>query len=162
MIFYMTEEDESEFLDQVRSTCDTIVLQSQSLTSQFAPIDNLPKPGQDETTRRFWLQNTSVNMPLITEFVEDGKYYVVDGFQSPVIEFIRSLMVSQILLPGRIQADMAFLDDREGDLVPKPVKFRKWFESIEGWIRRRYKHLTLLTYVGPGAAKFREEGGLLH
>ncbi len=35
-------------------------------------------------------------------------------------------------------------------------------DSMQNWIRRGFKHLTLLTYVGPGAQIFREDGGLLH
>jgi len=66
------------------------------------------------------------------------------------------------MLPGRLQADMTCFDGDKQDLVAKPVEFRKWFESMEGWIRKKYKHLTLLTYVGPGAQRFREQGGILY
>jgi len=57
---------------------------------------------------------------------------------------------------------MTYFDDNRQDLVSKPVEFKNWFDSIEHWIRKNYRHLTLLTYVGPGAEKFQEEGGLLH
>ncbi len=30
------------------------------------------------------------------------------------------------------------------------------------WVRGNFNHLTLLTYVGPGAQTFMDEGGLLH
>ena len=162
ILFYMTREDESDFLEYIRSSGDTIVIPSRSPTSEFAPIDVLPEPSKNEIDRKFWLQNKLVNLPLVTEFVQESGYYVLDGFQSPVVEFIRSMMASRILLPGRLQADMVYFDDDRGDLVPKPAEFRRWFESIENWVRRTYKHLTLLTYMGPGAAKFSVEGGLLH
>jgi hypothetical protein len=67
-----------------------------------------------------------------------------------------------MMLAGRIQADMNYLDSDKQDLVPKPVEFRNWFESMQKWIRKNFKHLTLLTYVGPGAEEFRKQGGLLH
>ena len=57
---------------------------------------------------------------------------------------------------------MNYLDNDKQDLVQKPADFRNWFDSMQNWIRKNFKHLTLLTYVGPGAEKFEKEGGLLH
>lgn len=158
----MTREDESDFLGYLQSRGDTMLLPSRSSTSSFAPIFSLPDSTQDPATRRFWLQNTATQLPLATELVEEGEYYVINGFQSPVAEFLRSILVSRMLLPGRIQADMAYFDDKRQDLVSKPAEFKRWFEEIERWLRNNYRHLTLLTFVGPGAEKFRSEGGLLH
>jgi len=67
-----------------------------------------------------------------------------------------------MMLAGGIRADMNYLDSDKGDLVRKPVEFRNWFDSMQNWIRKGFKHLTLLTYVGPGAEKFENEGGILH
>jgi hypothetical protein len=122
---------------------------------------DLPEPSQDESTRRFWLQITAVDLPLVTEQVPEKDYYVVDGFQSPVIEFWRSWTVSQIMLPGGMQADMNYIDSDKQDLAKKPAEFRKWFESIDGWIRRKYRRLGIYVFAGPGAQRFREEGGIL-
>ncbi len=162
LLLYMSREDEDEFFDFLRSTGNVIVLPAKSPTSEFVRMDTLPEASQLEATRKFWLQNTIVNFPLLTVFSEQGGYFVIDGFQSPVVEFLRSFTVSGMMLPGRLQADMNYFDDDRQDLVPKPVEFRKWYESIDGWVRKRYKRLTVLTYVGPGAEKFREQGGLLH
>ena len=158
----MSREDEDEFLSFLQSTASTIILPARSSTSGFAPLDMLPETSQDEATRKFWLQNTSITLPLVTEFDEETGYYLINGFQSPVVEFLRSFTISKMMLPGRLEADMTYFDDDRQDLVPKPVEFRSWFDSIEHWIRKNYRHLTLLTYAGPGAEKFREEGGILH
>ena len=83
----MSREDEAEFLEYVRSLGHLLVLPATSPSSDFAPADNLPEPSQDESTRRFWLQNTASGIPLVTEHDPEKNYYVVDGFQSPVIEF---------------------------------------------------------------------------
>jgi hypothetical protein len=156
----MSREDEEEFLDFLKSTSNVIILPAGSPTSEFAQLSTLPEASQ--TARKFWLQNTAINLPLITVISEQSGYYVIDGFQSPVIEFLRSFKISGMMLPGRLQADMTYFDGERQDLVPKPVEFRRWFATIESWIRKRYKHLTLHTYAGPGAERFREEGGLLH
>jgi hypothetical protein len=157
----MSKEDEDEFLEYVRSLGSLLILPATSLTSDFSPMYGLPEPSQDESTRRFWLQNTAAGLPLATERVPEKEYYVVDGFQSPVIEFWRSWTVSQIMLPGGMQADMNYIDSERQDLALKPAEFRKWFESIDGWIRRNYRRLGIYVFAGPGAQRFREQGGIL-
>jgi len=158
----MSKEDEETFLDYLRSSGDLVILPSTSPSSDFTPIQVLPEPSQDEDTRKFWLQNNTVSLPLATEYAPEKNCYVIDGFQSPVVEFHRSWIVSRMMLAGGIRADMNYLDSEKQDLVRKPAKFRNWFDSMQNWIRKGFKHLTLLTYVGPGAEEFREEGGLLH
>ena len=158
----MSREDENQFLSFLRSSNQVILLPTTSNTSQFSAIHSLPDASQDPVTGRFWLENMSVQLPLVTEFDEARGYYLINGFQSPVIEYLRSFSISNMMLPGRLQADMAYFDDDKGDLVSKPAEFRRWFDSIERWIKRSYRHITLLTYAGPGAEKFRSEGGLLH
>jgi hypothetical protein len=157
----MSREDEAEFLEYVRSLGNLCILPATSPSSDFTPIDSFPESSQDELTRRFWLQNTVVGLPLVTEQVPEKDYYVVDGFQSPVVEFWRSWMVSQILMPGGLQVDMTYLDSEEEDLARKPAEFRAWFGSIESWIQRNYKRLGIHIFAGPGAQRFREQGGIL-
>ncbi len=161
LVLYMSKEDENEFLEYLRSLGNLLLLPATSPSSDFTPVYNLPEPSQDELTRRFWLQYTGAGIPLVTELVPEKDYYVVDGFQSPVIEFWRSWMVSQIMLPGAIQTDMNYIDTDKQDLAKKPAEFRKWFESIDGWIRKKYRRLGIYIFAGPGAQKFREQGGIL-
>jgi len=162
LVLYMSKEDEETFLQYLRSSGDLVILPAISPSSDFAPITVLPEPAEDEDTRKFWLLNKAVRLPLVTEYAPEKSCYVIDGFQSPVVEFLRSWTLSHMMLAGGIRADMNYLDDGKQDLVPKPVEFRDWFDSMQNWIRRSFKHLTLLTYVGPGAQTFMEEGGLLH
>ena len=158
----MSKEDEEAFLQYLRSSGDLAILPATSPSPDFAAIAFLPEPTEDEATRKFWLQNTAVSLPSVTEYVPEKSWYVIDGFQSPVVEFHRSWRVSNIMLAGGIRADMNYLDDDKRDLFRKPVEFRDWFDSMQNWVRKNFFHLTLLTYVGPGAAKFESEGGILH
>jgi hypothetical protein len=157
----MSREDEEKFLEYLQSLGNLQILRATSPTSDFTPLYGLPEPSQDESTRRFWLQNTMTGLPLVTEKVPKKDDYVVDGFQSPVIEYWRSWMVSQIMMPGGIQADMNYIDNDNQDLAQKPAEFRKWFESIDGWIRKKYRRLGIYIFAGPGAQDFREHGGIL-
>jgi hypothetical protein len=158
----MSKEDEDAFLQFLRSSGDLVILPATSPSSDFAPIAFLPQPTEDEATRKFWLQKSSVSLPLVTEYLPEKSCYVIDGFQSPVVEFQRSWMVSHMMLAGGIRADMNYLDSDKGDLVRKPAEFRNWFDSMQHYIREKFFHLTLLTYVGPGAEKFENDGGILH
>jgi len=162
LLVYMSREDEDEFLNYLQSTGSAVILPTISSTATFVPLDTLPEASQDEATRKCWLQNRLVNLPHVTAFDEEKGYYLINGFQSPVVEFLRSFTISKIMLPGRLEADMAYFDDDRGDLVSKPAEFRRWFESMEFWIRKKYRHLSLLTFAGPGAERFREQGGILH
>jgi hypothetical protein len=158
----MSKEDEDAFLEYLRSSGDLVILPATSPSSDFAPIAFLPEPTEDEATRKFWLLKSSVGFPLVTEYAPESGYYVIDGFQSPAVEFLRSWTISGMMLAGWIRADMNYLDGDKQDLVRKPVEFRNWFDSMQSWVRGNFKHLTLLTYVGPGAEKFQSEGGILH
>jgi hypothetical protein len=157
----MSRKDEDDFLEYVRSLGNLLILPGTSSSSDFAPVDNFPESTQDESTRRFWLQYTGAGMPLVTEHVLEKGLFVVDGFQSPVIEFWRSWTVSEVMLPGGIEAEMNWVDNDRQDLDKKPAEFRIWFESIDRWIRKGYLRLGIYIFAGPGAQKFREEGGIL-
>src|SRR5438128_4500305 len=147
LVLYMSKEDEESFLQYLRSTGDLVILPSTSSTSDFAPISALPEPTEDEATRRFWLQNRTVSLPLVTEYAAEKNGYVIDGFQSPVVEFLRSWMVSHMVLAGGIRADMNYLDSDRGDLVREPVELRHRFNLMRYWIGMGIDELKLLTVV---------------
>ena len=161
LFVYMTRDDEDKFLDFLKTKGNFVLLPGRAITPDFPRVETLPEASQAESTRRFLLQNTATTLPLSPVVTQEGDY-VIDGFQSPVIEFVRSIIVARMMLPGRLQADMNYLDGDKQDLVPKPVEFRKWYDLIDGWIRKNYSHVSLLTYAGPGAEMFREQGGVLH
>jgi hypothetical protein len=161
LVLYMTREDETELLDHVRALGSLTILPATSPTPDFTPIGALPEPSQDESTRRFFLHYNVDGMPLVTEHMPEKNYYLIDEYQSPVIELWRSWSVSQIMMPGGIQAEMMWIDSEKQDLENKPKEFRKRFESIEGWIHKNFLRLGIHIFAGPGAIMFREDGGML-
>lgn len=161
-VLYMTRKDEDEFVRFLGSKGNVEFLPSTSSTSDFSPVRDLPETTEDEATRHFWIRNTSVRLPLVTEYDPSQGFYFIDEFQSPVAEFVRCFMTSRVILPGRIRAEPNYFDEMKQDLFPKPSEFREWFESIKSWIRSNYKHLEWLIYAGPDADRFRKEGGILH
>ncbi len=121
LVLYMSKEDEETFLQYLRSLGHLVILPATSPSSDFAPVSELPEPAEDEDMRKFWLLNKAVRLPVATEYAPEKGCYVIDGFQSPVVEFQRSWMVSHMMLAGGIRADMNYLDSDKGDLVRKPV-----------------------------------------
>ncbi len=71
LVFYMSKEDEEAFLQYLRSSGDLVILSTTSPSSDFAPIAFLPEPTEDEATRKFWLQNSAVSLPVVTEYVPE-------------------------------------------------------------------------------------------
>jgi len=93
LVLYMAKEDEDSFLQYLRSPGHVVILPSTSASSDFTPISVLPEPTEDEITRRFWLQNRTVSLPVVAEYAAEKNGYVIDGFQSPVVEYLRPWMV---------------------------------------------------------------------
>ena len=161
LALYTSRDDENDLLDYVRSLGNLMILPATSPNSEFTAAGALPEPSQDESTRRFVLYYILAGMPLVTGPVPEKNYYVVDGYQSPVIEFWRSWTFSQNMMPGGIQAEMMWIDNEKQDIEKKPKEFREWFESIEGWIHKNFVRLGIHIFAGPGAIAFREDGGTL-
>src|SRR3989442_6618348 len=94
----MSKEDEEAFLQYLRSEGALVILPAISPSSNFAPVPVLPEPAEDEATRKFWLQNRAFSLPIVTEFAPETNCFLIDGFQSPVVEFLRSWTVSRMML----------------------------------------------------------------
>ncbi len=157
----MSREDENEFLEFLRSKQH--YHSSEFIAYIYIYTNGRPSRGFAGRVYKEVLSSEHSDRPTTSRSLLRARgTYLIDGFQSPVVEFLRSFTVSGMMLPGRLQADMTYFDGDKQDLVEKPKELKKWFESMEGWIRKSYRHLTLLTYVGPGAERFREQGGLLH
>ena len=107
------------------------------------------------------MEYSLAGMPLVTDYVEEKNFYLIDVFQSPVIEFWRSWTVSRLMMPGGMQAETMWVDSDKRDLDKKPREFRDWVDSIEGWVHKNFVRLGTHIFAGPGAIVFREDGGIL-
>src|SRR5207247_2986784 len=96
LVLYMSKEDEETFLQYLRSLGDLVILPATSPSSDFAPIQVLPEPAEDEDTRKVWLLNKAVRLPVATEYTAEMGCYVIDGFQYLVVEFYSYWTVSHI------------------------------------------------------------------
>jgi hypothetical protein len=150
----MAPSDEAEFMKFVLNSGDVWVVLSESETPE--PKMQRSLTDQGETVVSFF--NPTISSNLVLKPVSQ-KRYVVDRAQSSVVEFFRSVRRDRTLGRGRIWAEFTRLEKDTMTLTPKEAEFRRWYETMAGWIRRHYERFGPLTYVGPGAFQFRREGG---
>ncbi len=157
----MTRQDEERFIEFVKGTGNISVLPYESPTAEFSNVKTLAEPFSVPSWSFLWLYNRDIKPEPITEYVPQQKYYEVERFRSPVIEFSRSFVKENSMRPGRIWAEFQYLDEETRSLVQKDPKFRQWFSQLANWIRKNYEHVDRMVYAGPGAQAFRAGGGKL-
>src|SRR2546425_9622290 len=104
VIFYMTREDEQEFLGFIQTTGKVQLLPYASTSRDFHSVQSLPDPFSGKFSGGFWLFNPDVSSNLVIEFVPTQNHYTIDPLQSSVVEFSRSGVKEKTLYSGRIWA----------------------------------------------------------
>src|SRR5207245_4148767 len=129
--------------------------------NSFEPVHEMPETNLDEDSRFFWLYNRSVSSNLAVDYDNDRGVYLIDGFRSSVVEFARSFTYENRMNAGWLWAEFTIVDDERMDLSQKEREFKRWYESLAKWIRKKYYMTSWLVYAGRGALKFQDEGGIL-
>jgi hypothetical protein len=159
--FYMTAEDEREFVAFVRSDRDVRVFKSVSPSTEISFLDELPPVGEP-----FWfalcLWDRRLSAPELSHIEQQG-YYAVKETESEVIQFHRCGLDEGRLVRGRIWAEMEYWDLSRNPphRVRKSESFRRWFDRLANWVKRHSVRDERGDYILPGAAKFAKEGGKL-
>ncbi len=159
--FYMTREDEQEFLEFVQRTGKVVVLPSTSPAKDIQPVKALPEPFSRESWFSLYLHNRDVPGSVVVEYLPQQKYYVINKLEAPVVEFSRSVPDRNIIHPGRIWAQFAYLDKKRMIMLPKDPLFKSWYETIALWLRKNYVRIREGQYAGSGARSFTKQGGTL-
>ncbi len=160
--FYMHGDDELEFLAAARQRTGVLVFPYRSATEKLEPSKNLPQIGEPFAFS-LWLWSPTECAPPVVQWVEPQRSYYIKEFASEVIQFSRSFKTDGALVRGRIWAEMVGSAGAPEKMFRKSSSFEKWYDSLARWIKKNYEKLDgpLPEYVGPGAAKFRREGGTL-
>jgi len=136
--FYMTEEDEDEFIDFVRSAGDVVILPQTSekeVSEEFPAFRSLAGRRLGEGCI-IWNRSTSPK-PHVEYFEVHGGCYCVDFMQSEVVNVMRSKRVDQRLSMGRLHIeDKAQRPD--GSVVEKSGEFVNWFNELCRWLKKTY------------------------
>ena len=95
-------------------------------------------------------------------FVGKQNLYCLDPFSQEIIEFDRSVTRGGSLSRGRLWVEFSGWNRKDPEVtVKKTEEFRKWFNHLAGWIKRRASKNERGDYLMPGAARFAAEGGRL-
>lgn len=161
--FYMTEGDERQFVEFVRSTGNVGIFGYRMETPTIPLLDELPPMGTPYW-HSLWLWDRENSPPPKLDYIPEQKYYVVDGLVSEVIEYDRCTWDEGRLARGRIYAQMAYWADATSSrphLVRKNGPFQKWYGRLASWIKRHSTRDADGNYRMPGAAEVARSGGRL-
>jgi hypothetical protein len=150
--FFMTAEDEAAFLDFLFSRTDTHVLEGRFFDSRNPD----PLSSKDEVRQADEL--TLVNKELMPKPIPGSHGsggYLFDMFYDPSIEFSRCGTSKKRLLSGRIYAKIGWLKSKEANAV-----YKKWYGSIERWLKKQYRRVDKIWWFGPGAWEWSMAGGV--
>lgn len=128
-------------------------------TNDIPLLAELPKQGVPFWFALYLRDRDHSPTPQI-DYVPEQRYYVVEPVASEVIEFERSHLDEGRLVRGRIWAEMAVWQS-DGTLLSKSESFRKWFDRLANWIKRRGVRDKYGHYVLPGAVEYAKQGGRL-
>lgn len=134
--FYMTSEDEGDFLEFVRSTGDVVILPQTTDKEEGEEFSSFGELAGRRLGAGCHLWNRSISSkPTIQYFDVHGGCYCLDSSESEVVNVMRSKKVDQSLSMGRLH-----IEDKvrrpDGSAVEKSVEFVKWFGELCRWIRR--------------------------
>jgi hypothetical protein len=159
MNFYMLKSDEDEFISYIQSDREVCIFLDRIKHPYIEGLKSLPDRDVPGWFMVYLWDKTNSPPPKI-DYVPEQKHYVVDFFESEVIQFSRSYFDKNRLVRGRIWAEMKKL--QSGDLsimTKKSESFEKWFNKLSNWIKKKSKKNDFGDYLLAGAAKFVLENG---
>lgn len=158
--FYMLPEDEEEFVAYVLSQKkDILMVVGHSETASPKIIENLPATFSEGNWNPIYFWDRNVNGELKAEYIKTQGYFLVDSSASPVVEFIRCFVQDNLLLRGRIWAEIKYWNGDKS--IYKGKEFENWFNALARWIRRNYQKISKVEYLAPRAAEWHRRGGML-
>lgn len=148
--FYMTDDDEPEFLEFLRTTGDVCILPNVAANSGLESVGTFQEIRNEPNVNFCVLWNRSLSPEPEFRSVQTGRY-VIDQLQSEVIDIILSDRP-----PGNIDLGRLFIERTcktpEGEIVYKSKEFLSWYDRVSRWIRKNYHYNKLLgAYVSPRA-----------
>lgn len=154
--FFMNEKDEIEFFDMIFKRKDTLVLNGIFYDSPNPkPISKISRFGK---AGKLVFTNLKLNVfPLLEKNkVQFEDKYTFDLFKDAHLEFLRCYYYNDVLVSGRIFAKIGWLKTKENNKI-----YKSWYTSIERWIKKKYKQIDKLWWIGPNAEQWSFKGGKL-
>jgi hypothetical protein len=159
--FYMTSDDEEEFINFIHSDRDACIFSDRIPAPEIKNLNRLPDrsmPGWFIV----WLWDKENSPPPELKYIAEQRYYVVDFFKSEVIQFSRCIIDNNRLIRGRIWAEITGWDRNNPSItINKSEMFQKWFNRLSSWIKRKSTKNKVGDFLLPGAVEYERNGGVL-
>lgn len=133
-----------------------VVLHSRSNSSEVRRLNELDNELSSENWLYFFLVRPDDINLIITQYIESGNYWAIDGMRSPVIEFHKCFFDGKNIRRGRAY----FVDkyyDSNNDLVQKADAFRSWASLVLKTIRKQLRRRDY-DYIGLEASNWLTSG----
>jgi hypothetical protein len=157
--FYMMKSDEDEFISYIQANREVCIFLDRMKHSYIEELVSLPGKDVPGWFMVYLWDKTNSPPPKI-DYVPEQKHYVVDFFESEVIQFSRSYLDKNRLVRGRIWAEMTKWQSGDtSTFTKKSDSFEKWFNKLSKWIKKKSKRNDFGDYLLTGAAEFILENG---
>jgi hypothetical protein len=155
--FYMTDDDETEFIEYLRTTGDVAIIPQTSRQEGNEEFSRFSGLAGRELGEAVHLWNRSISpQPIVEHYPQQG-YYCLDFMRSEVVNVMRSKMTERGLSMGRLHIEDKFLN-AEGGLQSKSAAFETWFAELCSWIKRHSTQAIEGAEVLPGASALIQGG----
>lgn len=152
--FYMMAADRDAFLDLIRDSSATVVVDRDSNSEIVRHLEN----ANLNPHKTLCLWNRDYLSQVERKWIPEADSYRLDTLHNPILEFVQSFQTTwkrnAALGQGRLFGDF---DAHLG----KPADFQKWYERVGRWMRKNYRKSPAQWggYVGPAAYEFFKDGG---
>lgn len=150
--FYMTHEDERDFLESVSQRSPIKVIYSTFPDPSCMVIESLAPVGRVVGDTHLSLVYAAPEAYIRHEFFSTRGYYCIDTCESEVVQFTRCERKGIWLTDGRLWFDEQSLHRR------KSTYFVKWANSLLRWVRTHYRRDDHGYYLAPHALELSESG----
>jgi len=151
--FFMKEDDERELLDAVRGRGDTLLFVGRfHRTATPEPASTIP-----DRERFIVFTPSELAARPVCSARGEGEHageFTFALYRDPHIEMSRCHLTNDVLMSGRIYAKVGWLEDESRNDV-----YRRWYSSIERWIKKRYRRGRNGWWFGPKAEEWSLAGG---
>lgn len=159
--FYMTHEDEKNFLASISDLAPVRLVRQSSTEPLHLELESFEPIGSHEDDAHLCLVNATLGtVPKVNSYPQHPHRFV-DRNESEVVEFLRCKMEKGQYKPsltwlsnGRLWFTEQTMDGRKSDA------FIKWANSLLKWIRKKYERDARGNYAAPNALELSKAGKL--
>lgn len=152
--FFMTYEDEKEFLEAVRLSSPVQLVRNTFADESKNEIQSLQPVGTTHDDSNLSLFNVAAVSQLKQEFFPSSHSYCIDLTESEVVQFNRCMEVKNWLADGRLWFEEKSRRGMKSDV------FVKWAKSLLKWVQSNYYKDDGGNFVAPHALKLSKAGKL--